>query len=262
MDKHPAVLYKTLVVGVLLLFIFTNLPVTPSLSAPNNTSKCGWVPIDNQPPEPPEIDGPTNWPPGIEICFIFRSFDPNYDNVSYFVDWGDGTFEETYYIQHNTPVEICHTYEEKETYLLRARAIDIYGYKGDWSTFYIPINKDDCDICQKPSKRHIDILTNLIERLEKYDNQLSIIFKYNPELEEQYQELSDSLSLLKSLIGSDNFCNLLGIVLIITSSIVSISFSKELIIFEIILDVILAPICIFTFILWYRLCFEVYPWKG
>jgi hypothetical protein len=261
MDRNPAFLYKMLVIGVILLFVLTSLPVTPCLSAPNNTSKCGWVPFDNQPPEPPEIDGPTNWPPGIEICFIFSSFDPNYDNVSYFIDWGDGIFEETYYFQHNTPIEVCHTYEEKETYLLRARAKDIYGYEGDWSTFYIPINKDDCDTCQKPSKRHIDRLINLIDRLEKYNNQLSVLSKFNPEFEEKYQDFSEKILQLLNLIGSGNICDLLGVTIILLLSIIGISFSKELIIFELILDGILVPIFIINFILWYTFCFEEYPWE-
>ena len=77
MDKHPALLYKTLVVGVIVLFVLTGLPVTPCLSAPYNTSKCGWVPFDNQPPEPPEINGPAMGIPGIELCWAFQSTDPN-----------------------------------------------------------------------------------------------------------------------------------------------------------------------------------------
>jgi hypothetical protein len=189
--KGKPVLYKSLVVGVIVLFILTNFSVTPCLSAPNNTNKCGWVPFDNQPPESPEIDGPLEWPPGVEICFTFRSFDPNHDDIMFIIDWGDGTFEETNYFQHDIPVEVCHTYEEKGSYLLRARGIDIYGYEGEWSTFYIPINKDNCELCPKVSNQQINRLINLLDKLEKYDNQLLVLSKQYPELEDKYQKVSE-----------------------------------------------------------------------
>lgn len=189
MNKKPT-LYKTLVVGVTVLLILTCYSVIPGISAPNNTKNCGWVPPDNKPPEAPTIDGPANVKPGVELCWTFQSIDPDDDDVMYIIDWGDETSDETNYIQSDTPVEACHIYKEKDAYLIRARAIDIYGYKGEWSTYYIPKNEDDCKICQPVSKPYSVLIKSLLIRLEKYDIQLLELSKQYPEYEKKYEELS------------------------------------------------------------------------
>ena len=209
MDKYPALLYKTLIVGVIILLNLTIFPVTTCISAPNNTSKCGWVPFDNLPPEPPEIDGPTNWPPGVEICFTFRSFDPNHDDIKLLIDWGDGAFEETNYFQHDIPIQVSHTYEEIETYLLQARGIDIYGYEGEWSTFYIPINDDECEICPKVSKNHIDRLINVLDKLDKQDKDTSASSIQNHKVKEEIQGLSVKINTLEKPSLNSSICDFL-----------------------------------------------------
>jgi len=60
-------------------------------------------------------------------------------------------------------------------------------------------SEDDCNLCaKKVSKQHIDRIINLIDRIEKYDNQLSIISKYYPGLLEKYQELSEIYKIIKN----------------------------------------------------------------
>jgi hypothetical protein len=44
----------------------------------------------NQPPNAPNIDGPSNGKPNTEYTFTFVSTDPDGDAVMYNVDWGDG----------------------------------------------------------------------------------------------------------------------------------------------------------------------------
>jgi len=95
--------------------------------------------LDNNAPTAPEIDGPRRWPAKVEVCFTFHSTDPDDDDVKYIIDWGDGTTYETEYSQSCTPVEVCHTWETINVYLLKARAIDIYGYASDWSEIEIEI---------------------------------------------------------------------------------------------------------------------------
>ena len=53
---------------------------------------------------------------------------------------------------------------------------------------------EDCNLCPKASKQQIDRLNNLLERLVRYDSQLSILSKHNPEIEEKYQELSNYIN--------------------------------------------------------------------
>ena len=66
-----------------------------------------------------------------------------------------------------------------------------------------PVNQD-CNLCSKTvSKQHINRLTTLFDRFEKYDTQLSALYKQYPELEEKYQDLSNrftTLTLLNEII--------------------------------------------------------------
>ncbi len=89
-------------------------------------------------PTPPRIDGPGEGPAGTELCWTFHSSDENGDMVKYFIDWGDGTTDETTLSEPCTPVEVCHTYE-KGDYTITAYAEDETGLVGDSSTFNVVI---------------------------------------------------------------------------------------------------------------------------
>jgi hypothetical protein len=60
-------------------------------------------------------------------------------------------------------------------------------------------NEEDCSICLKVSKTHLVRLKRLLNRLETLNNKLSLISKYNPEVVEKYQELSDRITALKEM---------------------------------------------------------------
>ena len=47
-------------------------------------------PKKNNPPEKPKIDGKTSGKVGNSYSYVFTSIDPDGDQVSYFIDWGDG----------------------------------------------------------------------------------------------------------------------------------------------------------------------------
>jgi hypothetical protein len=53
---------------------------------------------------------------------------------------------------------------------------------------------DECNLCPKLSKQHIVRVKSLLDRLEKYDNELSVLSKLNPEIEEKYQEISNYIN--------------------------------------------------------------------
>ncbi|UCF49357.1 MAG: hypothetical protein JSU91_06300, partial [Thermoplasmatales archaeon] len=93
----------------------------------------------NQKPTPPDIDGPSNGKTGTELCWTFHSDDPDNHDVKYIIDWGDGNTEETDYYQSCTPVEVCHTYAEEGTYIIKARAEDTKEAQSDESTFDVKI---------------------------------------------------------------------------------------------------------------------------
>jgi hypothetical protein len=94
----------------------------------------------HQPPTAPEIDGPTQGSDGVELCWTFHSDDPDGDQIKYIIDWGDDTTTETECNDPCTPVEACHTYEKKGTYIINSRAMDCPdGLDSDNSTFEVNI---------------------------------------------------------------------------------------------------------------------------
>ncbi len=90
-------------------------------------------------PTPPIIDGPRTGVPGTEYCWTFHSSDENGDQVKYFIDWGDGTTDETELNEPCTPVEVCHTYAEEGTFTITAYAEDATGETSGSSTFDVEI---------------------------------------------------------------------------------------------------------------------------
>jgi hypothetical protein len=76
---------------------------------------------------------------------------------------------------------------------------------------------DDCNLCPKLSKQHIVRIKSFIDRLEKYDNELSVLSKLNPEIEEKHKEISNAISTLSDMNEFDDWsfpviCNLLLII--------------------------------------------------
>jgi C1A family cysteine protease len=97
------------------------------------------------PPNTPDIKGPTNGNPEQEYEYTFSSIDPDgVDDVFYYINWGDdsnsgwlGPFESS------EVVTIKHTWENKRTYNIRAKAKDPSGLESDWGSLSVnmPRNK-------------------------------------------------------------------------------------------------------------------------
>ena len=81
---------------------------------------------------PPTIDGPTEGEPGIDYDYTFVTDDPEGDNISIQVDWGDG--EVTDWIgEYNSGEEVTlsHSWDEG-AYEIKARSKDRW-YHSSWS---------------------------------------------------------------------------------------------------------------------------------
>ena len=92
------------------------------------------ITIGNNPPNPPEIDGPTSPKVGEEYTWTFYSEDPEVDNISYYVEWGDGNSSGwSYYVESGQQMCFSHKWEEKIPKYLRVKAKDIYEAESDWS---------------------------------------------------------------------------------------------------------------------------------
>jgi hypothetical protein len=112
---------------------------------------------ENQPPSNPEIIGNSKGIPGQEYTYMFISTDSDDYDVYYYIDWGDGNIDEWVgpYGSGKT-ARISHTWEEKSTFTIRAKAKDTFGVESGWSQFEIEI----------PRTRNTQnlILINLLER--------------------------------------------------------------------------------------------------
>ncbi|MFO8077209.1 MAG: VCBS repeat-containing protein [Thermoplasmatota archaeon] len=80
-------------------------------------------------------------PPGIEISagmdneYMFTISDINEDDVFLYVDWGDGT--ETDWLgpfKSGEIVKLNHTWIDRGSYAIEAKAKDVHGNEGSWST--------------------------------------------------------------------------------------------------------------------------------
>jgi len=94
----------------------------------------------NMPPESPVISGPTHGTVGEQYTYTFNSEDPEYNDVYYYIKWGDGHVE-IWDGPHSSGVdfEIPHTYTRENTFTIEAKAKDTEGEESDWSTFEVTI---------------------------------------------------------------------------------------------------------------------------
>ena len=85
------------------------------------------------PPDKPEGAGPCSGKSRIEYTFEFVTTDPDGDNISYYVDWGDGN--NTSWIgpfESGQAFAVAHTWYERGCYIIKCQAIDIWGDESEW----------------------------------------------------------------------------------------------------------------------------------
>jgi len=117
----------------------------------------------NQPPEPPTISGEIKVKPGTSNTYTFTSTDPEDDQVSYYIKWGDGdTTDWTPFQASGTTYSGSHTWT-KGTYTIQAQAKDTNGQPSGWATLEISV----------PRTKSINIL--FLELLEKLLNRFPLL---------------------------------------------------------------------------------------
>jgi C1A family cysteine protease len=92
----------------------------------------------NQPPETPIITGPTNGKIKVGTAYNFTTIDPDDNQVSYYIDWGDGT--NSGWIGPYTSGELItqsHIWSNKGDYTIKAKAKDVYGNESSWGTLKV-----------------------------------------------------------------------------------------------------------------------------
>ncbi len=99
--------------------------------------------IANEPPTAPDIEGPPSGKPGVEYTYGFCSTDPDGDDIFYCIDWGDGSGEICIGpYSSGICATATHTWSEQGTYIIKAKAKDIYDAESELSTLDVtmPIN--------------------------------------------------------------------------------------------------------------------------
>jgi len=92
------------------------------------------VGVLSDPPNAPEIDGQTSGKPGTSYDYTFTSMDPDGDQISYYVDWGDNTNTGWFGpFASGTPQNKSHTWSTQGTYTILAKTRDVYGAESNWS---------------------------------------------------------------------------------------------------------------------------------
>lgn len=102
------------------------------------------VRIGNRIPIKPSIIGPDEGKAKNELTFNFSSTDIDGDNIWYWISWGDGEVIEDFGpYESGTEIELSHTWEDMDDYLIEAWVRDEIGANSEKSTLPIRIPKDN-----------------------------------------------------------------------------------------------------------------------
>jgi hypothetical protein len=98
---------------------------------------------DNTPPDIPTVTGPSEGKPNKPYLFNIVSSDLQGQDISYFVDWGDGTFTDWVgpYIS-GTMIHVTHTWTETGDYTVKVKAKDSMDMESDWATLTMAVPLD------------------------------------------------------------------------------------------------------------------------
>jgi hypothetical protein len=90
--------------------------------------------IWNTVPNTPTITGETHGRVRTLYDYTFTTIDPDQDNVSYEIEWGDNTTQTTDFYESGEKVIISHIWGIERTYQIKVRAIDEDNAKSDSAT--------------------------------------------------------------------------------------------------------------------------------
>jgi len=110
---------------------------------PSNGYLHAFGELDPNAPDAPGIDGQTSGKAGKEYEYKFKSTDPNGDDVYYYIEWGDGKIEDWIGpIPSGEEIRVTHTWDEKGSYTIKARAKDTNNLWGPWGELEVTMPKN------------------------------------------------------------------------------------------------------------------------
>ena len=97
--------------------------------------------VENQPPNNPVIDGPAKAVPFVSYEYTFITTDDDEDQISYYIDWGDG--ESKWYGPYASGelLSLEHKWKPGKTHTIKAKARDSVGDDSEWSTFTVSLSR-------------------------------------------------------------------------------------------------------------------------
>ncbi|KYK25880.1 hypothetical protein AYK20_04305 [Thermoplasmatales archaeon SG8-52-1] len=99
--------------------------------------------VENNLPTTPTINGPSSGKPGNLYTYNFKSTDPDGDDISYYIKWGDGNITSwTTFQSSGTEYTESHKWIEIGTYIIEAMAKDIYGAESGWGEMTVKMTKN------------------------------------------------------------------------------------------------------------------------
>ncbi len=96
-------------------------------------------------PDAPTIIGLIKGKPGVEYDYTFTTTDDEGDDVYYWIEWGDGTVEQDNWIgpySSGEKVTFSHSWDKKETFIIKAKAKDIYDSESEWAYLIVQIPRN------------------------------------------------------------------------------------------------------------------------
>ena len=164
------------ILGVLVCTLFI-VPVFSVVGSANKITSNVLAPLiddDNNPPNPPQISGPTFGKVRETYDYEILLTDPDEDDLMFYleVDFGDGTIHEdcgcdiAWY--NGTIIKVTHRWKKSGNYGVSARVQDGAGEWSNWSdplAVTMPKTKESTDILLRLSDRiivHLPVLEKLI----------------------------------------------------------------------------------------------------
>jgi hypothetical protein len=100
--------------------------------------------LNNNPPGAPTITGPPKGAAGTKYDYTFTSIDPDGNQVSYYIKWGDGDITDWTAFQASGPpgYSDSHTWDEQDEYTIEAKAKDVCGAESGWATLTVTMPRN------------------------------------------------------------------------------------------------------------------------
>jgi len=103
----------------------------------------------------PVIKGPTSGKKGENYVYTISSIDPNDDNITFCIDWGDNTGEKCFGpYKSGEEVIVDYIWNDRGIYVIKVKSRDEYGAESDWTNLEVSM----------PKLKSNNILQRLIEK--------------------------------------------------------------------------------------------------